>query len=73
MENGRPKIIVGQDECVFAQWMLAAKTWIGPKGKSPLLLKSEGDGYMLSAFVAREFGFGRQMTAEELAKVHEQP
>ena len=73
MENGRPKIIVGQDECVFAQWMLASKTcWIGPKGERPLLPKSEGDGYMLSAFVAREFGFGRQMTAEELAKVNEQ-
>jgi hypothetical protein len=35
-----------------------------------LLPKSEVDGYMLSAFVSREFGFGREMTDAELAKVN---
>ena len=55
----RPLMIIGQDESVFAQYLLGSKTWVGPKGQRPLLPKSEGDGYMLSAFVAREFGFGK--------------
>ncbi len=50
--------------------MLGSKTWIGPSGQCPLLPKSEGDGYMLSAFVSREFGFGRVLTNEELDKVN---
>ena len=67
----RPLMIVGQDESVFAQYLLGSKTWVGPKGQRPLLPKSEGDGYMLSAFVSREFGFGREMTEAELAKVND--
>jgi hypothetical protein len=63
-------MIVGQDESVFAQYLLGAKTWIGPKGQRPLLPKSEGDGYMLSAFVSREFGFGRLLTSDELGKIN---
>ena len=67
----RPLMIIGQDESVFAQYLLGSKTWVGPKGQRPLLPKSDGDGYMLSAFVAREFGFGREtMTAAELANVN---
>ena len=67
--KARPIVIVGQDEIVFAQYLLGAKTWIGPKGQRPLLPKSERDGYMLSAFVSREFGFGRLSTNDELAKI----
>ena len=68
--KARPIMIVGQDESVFAQYLLGSKTRIGPKGQRPLLLKSEGGGYMLSAFVLREFGFGRLLTNEELAKIN---
>jgi hypothetical protein len=63
-------MIVGQDESVFAQYLLGSKTWIGPKGQRPLLPKSEGDGYMLSVFVSREFEFGRLLTNDELAKIN---
>ncbi len=66
--KARPIMIVGQDESVFAQYLLGAKTWITPKGQRPLLPKSEGDGYMLSAIVSREFGFGRLLTSDELGK-----
>jgi hypothetical protein len=66
----RPLMIVGQDESVFAQYLLGSKTWVGPKGQRPLLPKSEGDGYMLSAFVSREFGFGRELSVAELDKVN---
>jgi hypothetical protein len=48
----------------------ARKLGYGPKGQRPLLPKSEGDGYMLSAFVSHEFGFGRQLTDIELAKIN---
>jgi hypothetical protein len=68
----RPKMIIGQDESVFAQYLLGAKSWVGPKGQRPLLPKSEGDGYMLSAFVSREFGFGRLLTEDELARINSQ-
>ncbi|KAI2497747.1 hypothetical protein MHU86_16742 [Fragilaria crotonensis] len=65
-------MIIGQDESVFAQYHLGSKTWVGPKGQRPLLPKSEGDGFMLSAFVSREFGFGRDLSEDELAKINEQ-
>ena len=56
---------------MFAQYLLGSKTWVGPKGHRPLLPKSEGEeGYMLSAFVSRELGFGRKMTGDELTKIN---
>ena len=33
----RPLMIIGQDESVFAQYLLGSKTWVGPKGQRPLL------------------------------------
>jgi hypothetical protein len=66
----RPLKIVGQDESVFAQYLLGLKTWVGPIGQRPLLPKSEGDGFMLSSFVSREFGFGRELSKPELDKVN---
>ena len=72
LQTRRPLMIIGQDESVFAQYLLGSKTWVGPKGQRSLLSKSEGDGYMLSAFVSREFGFGRVMTDAELAKVNDE-
>jgi hypothetical protein len=66
----RPIMIVGQDESVFAQYLLGSKSWVGPKGQRPLLPKTEGDGYMLSAFVSREFGFGRELSEDELARIN---
>ena len=70
--SARPLMIVGQDGSVFAQYLLGSKTWVGPKGQRPLLPKSEGNGYMLSAFISREFGFGRQLSDDELAKINEE-
>lgn len=62
-------MIVGHDESVFAQYLLGSKTLVGPKGQSPLLVP-KSDGYMLSAFVSREFGFGREQVVDELVKVN---
>ena len=41
--NARPIMIIGQDESVFSQYLMGAKTWIAPNGQRPLLPKSEGD------------------------------
>ena len=68
----RPLMIVGQDESVFAQYLLGSKTWVGPKGQRPLLPKSGGDGYMLSALMPRLLGFGRELTMAELEKVNQE-
>ena len=68
--KAKPIMIIGQDESVFAQYLLGSKTWVGPKGQRPLLPKSEGDVYMLSAFVSREFGFGRELTEAELVRIN---
>jgi hypothetical protein len=63
-------MIVGQDESAFAQYLLGSMTWVGQKVQRPLLPNSEGDGCMLSAFVSREFGFGRELSADELERVN---
>ncbi|KAI2496123.1 hypothetical protein MHU86_18400 [Fragilaria crotonensis] len=69
--NEAPLMIVGgQDESVFAQYLLGSKLRVGPKGQRPLLPKSEGNGCMLSAFVSCEFGFGPELSKAELDKVN---
>jgi hypothetical protein len=54
----RPVLLVGQDESTFHQFIFSKKQWKGPNGKAFLMPKSEGEIYMASGFVAREFGLG---------------
>jgi len=68
--NDRPLMIVGQDECVFSQFLLRSKMWVGPDKEGPLLPKSDGEGRMLSAMQSRDFGFGLPMNASLLAQVN---
>ena len=63
-------MIIGQDECVFSQFLLKSKMWIGPNKETPLLPKSEGEGRMLSAMQSRDFGFGLPMTDDQLAQAN---
>jgi hypothetical protein len=70
VEGTRPLEIVGQDECVFMQYLLGARNWVGSNGERPLLPKTSGDGKMISAFQSRVLGFGRPMTSEELDRVN---
>ena len=63
-------VIIGQDECVFMQYLLGTKYWTGPKGERPLLPKSEGDAYMVAAFSGRDIAFGLKLTDEEMAEVN---
>jgi hypothetical protein len=69
--NSRRLEIMGQDECVFSQFLVGGKSWVGANGERALLPKSEGDGYMISGFQCRLFGFGRPMTEEELKQVND--
>jgi len=41
--NSLPVIIIGQDECVFLQFLLISKVWVGLHKESPLLPKSDGE------------------------------
>ena len=63
---------MGQDECIFKQYLFNPKQWVLPDGTRPLLPKDEGQGTMVSAFCLREFGFGLNLTKEELVRVNVQ-
>lgn len=69
--HNRPLMIIGQDESVFKQYSFGSKCWIGPDGEMKLLPKSDGYSRMVSAFVSRDFGFGLQLSKQELDKVNE--
>ena len=66
----KPVIIFGQDECIFQQYTLHGKQWVGPNGEWALLPKSDGYGLMVSAFQSREFGFGLDITKEHMVSVN---
>ena len=68
--GSKPIIIFGQDECIFKQYAFRKKGWTGPNGERPLMPKDDGQGLMISAFVSREFGFGWEITSEQLELVN---
>ena len=46
-------------------------TWGSPDGRRPLLPKSNGISFMLSAFQSWEFGFGYNLSKDLLDKINE--
>jgi hypothetical protein len=62
--------MVGQDEMIIYQYLFPEKMWHGPDGEGQILPKGEGDGLMVSRFIACEFGCDVQLTEEELSKVN---
>lgn len=58
-------IIIGQDECIFHQYLLNQKAWIGPNGEQSIDPKTIGEGFMISAFKSRDLGFGHRPFSEE--------
>ena len=66
----KPLIVFGQDECIYKQYTFKKKNWHGPNGESPLLPKDEGQGLMISAFVSRSYGFGWDLSQDQLAIVN---
>ena len=56
--NKKPIMILGQDECIFKQYIFTSKFWVLPDGTKQLVPKDEGQGIMLSSFTCRELGYG---------------
>jgi hypothetical protein len=65
-------IMFGHDECVFKQYTMSTKSWIGPNGETVPVPKDDGQGIMISAFQSREFGFGLDLdlTPEKFQEVN---
>ena len=58
-----PLIIFGHDECIFKQFHVTKKAWMGPNGKTVLIPKDNGDDKQLP--ITRVWvwpGFDRQTT-----------
>ncbi|KAI2491822.1 hypothetical protein MHU86_22728 [Fragilaria crotonensis] len=68
--ESKPIAIFGQDESVFSQFLFLPKSWVGPNKERGLFPKSNGEGYMISAFVSRDSGFGLPVTEEQLQLVN---
>ena len=64
-------IIFGHDECIFKQFHVTKKAWTGPNGETVLIPKDDGQGVMISGFQSREFGYGLDLTDEQLKQVSE--
>ena len=69
--GSKPVIIFGQDESVFSQFSFNGKQWVSPDGKRAILPKSNGMGIMISAFQSREFGFGLELTPQQLKAIND--
>jgi hypothetical protein len=68
--NVKPLICFGHDKCIFKQFTFTPKAWTVPDGQKSMILKDEGLGVMISAFISREFGFGFYISSEDLEKVN---
>jgi hypothetical protein len=53
-EGRKPIIIFGQDESIFNQFSSRGRQWTGPTGQCAIMLKSSGEGLMISAFQSCE-------------------
>jgi hypothetical protein len=71
-QGSKPLIIFGHDECIFKQFLMPGKQWYGPNRETYVVPKDDGMGVMISAFQSREFGFGLNLTKEDLVKVNQQ-
>ena len=67
----KPVIILGQDESIYNQFSFGCKQWVGKKGERAFLPKSGGAGVMISAFQAREVGWGLKLTPEMFRRINE--
>ncbi len=45
--------------------------WVGPSGKRSILPKNDGMGAMVSAFQSREFGWGMEITNQQMARINQ--
>ena len=50
--GAKPLICFGQDECIFKQFTFTLKAWTAPEGQKSMILKDEGLGDVMSAFLS---------------------
>ncbi len=70
-QDGKLLIILGHDKMIIKQYLLAKKGWTGQNGQVGFVPKDDGIGLMISAIQSREFGFGLELTQENINKVNE--
>ena len=63
--------MIGQDKCIFKQYLLVKKQWVLPDGTTAGNPKEEDMGIMLSSFCSRDFGYGFKLSVEQLAIVNQ--
>eukprot|EP00978_Attheya_sp_CCMP212_P024028 scaffold74802_cov56-Attheya_sp.AAC.1 len=51
-------VCIGQDECIFKQFLVNKKAWFSKSGRFKLTPKDDGSGIMVSGLKSRELGFG---------------
>ena len=66
----KPLMLLGQDECIFKQYIFTKGVWVLPDGTRELVPKEEGHGVMLSSLCSRELGYGFELSKETLDKVN---
>ncbi len=69
--NVKPIIKIGQDECIFKQFLMSNGKWYLPDGSSKADPKNDGCGIMISAFTSRDFGFGHPLTPQQLQLINQ--
>jgi hypothetical protein len=68
--GSKPLIAFGHDECIYKQFLMSNKSWVGPNGESNIVPKDDGLGVMISAFQSREFGFGVDVSPDQLEEIN---
>jgi hypothetical protein len=56
---------------IFSQFSFNSMQWVGPSGERLLLPKNDGIGVMVSAFQSREFGWGMDITDEQMVRIND--
>jgi hypothetical protein len=69
-KNKETIIVIGHDECIFRQYALTNKSWVGPQGQKTITPKDAGQGIMISAFQSRAFGFGMELNEQQMEEIN---
>jgi hypothetical protein len=67
----KPLMIFVQDKSVYNQFLLGNHQWVRPQGQHPLLPKTDGLSFMVSALQSHETGFGVNISEIQLDEINE--
>ena len=68
--GAKPLMIVGQDECIFKQYVFTKGIWVLPDGTKQIIPKDEGQGLMISGMCSREIGYATKISKKVLKLVN---